>query len=242
MIAIVRPISQEASFLAAQRADGETFYSPLIHSRFEVVEYLKGSGEAEIRVDIGRQPFDLSQQSAVDYAETELEAQSLRLDSSESVAFLQLRRYPDEVIVPSTRFLDGEGARSSTLGEGTFHALTAGHIAQGVVGIALLSKYTTGVGFFPQVKDSGILRSFQSIGAASEAEAFSATSYASSIHTRHDVIVELPIEFSIEDLRKRIEAMETLLREGEGVEGWEECIESQLLHKNAQRLIQDILS
>ncbi|MXY46634.1 MAG: hypothetical protein F4Y44_06520, partial [Chloroflexi bacterium] len=243
VIAIVRPISQEASFLSAQNADGDTFYSPLIHSHFEVIEYLKGSGEAEIRVDIGRQPFDLSQESAVDFAETELKAQSLRLDSSESVAFLQIRRYPDEVVVPSNLYPDGEGARSiSALGEGTFYAITAGNTAQGIVGVAPLSEYTTGLGFFPQVKDSGSLRSFQSIGAATEAEAFSTTSYASSIHTGHDISVELPIEFSIEDLRERIGAMEALIREGEGVEGWEECIESQLLHKNAQRPIQDILS
>ena len=41
--------------------------------------------------------------------------------------------------------------------------------------------------------------------------------------------------FSIADLRERIEAMDALLREGEGIEGWEECIRSKLLYANYLR-------
>ena len=221
VIAIVRPISEKPRFLAVQRADGEIVYNPFIQSRFEVIEYLKGNGEAEITLGIGREFFSSSDEESLDFAETELEVQSLRLDSSESVVFLQTRQYPDHVV--------NRGA----LSEDKVYAFTAGHIARGVVGVALLSEYTTGLGFFPLVQDISSTRSFQSIGAASEAFT---TSKASSIYIEPIVEgVELPIEFSIKDLRERIVAMKTLLREGEGIEGWEECIESRLLQENYLR-------
>ena len=48
--------------------------------------------------------------------------------------------------------------------------------------------------------------------------------------------------FSIDELRERIEAMEALLKEGEDIEGWEECIESMLLDKNSRRKYKDAIS
>ncbi len=47
--------------------------------------------------------------------------------------------------------------------------------------------------------------------------------------------VEWSETFSIDDLRERIEAMESLLREGEGIEGWRECIGSKLSYDNYLR-------
>ena len=40
--------------------------------------------------------------------------------------------------------------------------------------------------------------------------------------------IDKPTEFSIEDLRERINAMDALLREGKGIEGYRECIEAKL--------------
>ena len=48
--------------------------------------------------------------------------------------------------------------------------------------------------------------------------------------------------YSIDELRERVEAMESLRREGEGIRGWEECIESMFLDKNARRKYRDALS
>ena len=44
-----------------------------------------------------------------------------------------------------------------------------------------------------------------------------------------------PVKFSIDDLRERIEAMDALLREGEGIEGYKECIGAKLLDDSMQR-------
>ena len=51
-----------------------------------------------------------------------------------------------------------------------------------------------------------------------------------------------PEEYSIDELRERIEAMENLIREGEDIEGWEDCIESKLLFENYRRKHKDTLA
>ena len=68
-----------------------------------------------------------------------------------------------------------------------------------------------------------------------QAGLFSAAGGISAVSTINSASVagaEQREEFSLHELRERIEAMESLLREGEGIEGWEECIEAKLLHEN----------
>ena len=48
--------------------------------------------------------------------------------------------------------------------------------------------------------------------------------------------------FSIGRLRERIEAMEALLEEGKGIQGYRECIEATLLHENFRRKNGDFLN
>ena len=67
----------------------------------------------------------------------------------------------------------------------------------------------------------------------------STTFSAASVSAQDD---EQSEDFSIAELRERIEAMEDLLRESEGIEGWEYCITLRFIQEDYRRKHEDLLS
>lgn len=194
-IAIVRPISSEAGVLTVmgQIDDGLRQYSPVVQSRLEVIEYLKGEGESEIIVDstvLFTYDSDLrkSSEQAMQTAESNKAAQISGLEGDVGVVFLRHAEYPDGVV--DTR---------ETAGEVQWRQYSP-HL-EVFIAAGNISKASTTL--------------HVPTGSAMEAAG------------RQNV--------SIGKLRERIEAMESLLREGEGIGGWEKCIGEKLLYGNYLR-------
>ncbi len=192
-IAIVRPISTEPGVLTLQDTGGQTFYSPVVQSRFEVIEYLKGEGDFEIIVDEKDLRIAVSsEEQAFRTAESDAAEQVSTLESGEAIVFLQRMQYPGQVL-DTSRKASGAEWRQHNSPTGLFSA------AVDVVGTS---------------------------GTFSIASAVGAGAGAGSVRGE---------TFSINNLRESIEAMESLLREGEGIEGWKECIRKKLLYGNYRR-------
>ena len=188
-IAVVRPISVESGVLTVQHTAGQTRYSPLIQSRFEAIEYLKGGGDSEIVVNANDfHTTALNAEQALQSAESNLDAQASKLDGGEGVVFLQRAKYPDRVLDTTLKTSETEWRQYNSQ-TGLFSA--GGNISDPSTTFRIASALP------------------------SETE-------------RHET-------FSVEELRERIEAMAALLREGEGIEGWKECIGSKLLYANYLR-------
>ena len=197
-IAVVRPVSAEVGVLTVQR-EGVTHYSPVIRSRLEVIEYLKGTGGDEIFVDASAPYSDTysSTEQALTGGEKRLAVQPYGTDGGEGVVFLARPGYPDAVSVTDTS-LDAD-----------------------------LAQWT-------QIETHlEVYRADGDLGEIPTAFRLDSKSAAASGGVQ---------EFSIAELRERISTMESLLREGERIEGYEECIESKLLYENARRKNSDILS
>ncbi|MXY45744.1 MAG: hypothetical protein F4Y44_01935 [Chloroflexi bacterium] len=185
-IAIVRQISSEAGVLTVEGQNSETLYSPVVQSRFEVIEFLKGDGDSEIVMD----KKDLrilvpTDEQALQTAERDLTAQPSVLESGEAVVFLQSMQYSDWVLDTSLKASGSEWRQ---------HSSQAGLFSAG--GASATFSIASGV----------------DAAASAGGEAF-----------------------SIDELRERIEAMDALLRDGEGIEGWKECIGARLLRENQKR-------
>ena len=192
-IAIVRPVSAEPGAIAVlnQGPEGRTYYSPMVLSRLEVIEYVKGEGESEITVEATSlytydSDLKVSAEEALNVAETNRAAQSSGIEGVAGIVFLRQSEYPD----------------------GTADSREAASEAQ-------WRQFGPHLEIFAAVGDVGDS---------------SATFRISTEKT--DGQVE---GFSIAHLRERIEAMKSLLREGEGIEGWEECIGKTLSHGNYLR-------
>ena len=199
-IAIVRPISAEAGFLTVKHEQDEILYSPVIQSRLEVIEYLKGDGDSEIIVEVNSPYIDTYSrpEQAIQTAENNLDTQVSSFEGDMGVVFLALPRYSDVVEVLDTSLKTNESE---------------------------WMQYDSQLEIFSADGDIG-----------SVSTTFSAASgYSSAV----DAGVKA---FSIDELRERIDAMEALLKEGEGIEGYKECIESKLLFENYRRKHEDTLS
>ena len=104
IIAIVRPISSESATLTVRETDGQTIYSPVVQTNYEVVEYLKGDGDSEIVVNAN--DFSKKARSAEESlpsARSILAAQTSNLDGGEGVVFIQRIEYPENVLDISLR-------------------------------------------------------------------------------------------------------------------------------------------
>ena len=197
VIAVVRPISVEPSVLTLQLTPGQTDYSPVVQSRYEVLEYLKGDGDSEIVVD-AKNIFDAhsSFEHALQTAQSQSAAQLSELGGGDVVVFLQrMEHNPDFILDASRKANETEWRR---------------HNAQ--------------TGLFSAVGDVGDI---------------STTFSAASVSAQDN---EQSADFSIDELRARIVAMESLLREGKDIEGWEDCIASRFLQENYRRAQGDSLS
>lgn len=193
VIAIVRPISSEPGTLTVQEEEGQTIYSPVVQSRYEVVEYLKGDGDSEIIVNANNFTTAwVSAEQALENAERDLAAQDSKLDGGEGIVFIRSTRYPDEVSDIS-RKEDGTGWRQYNAQAGLFSA------AEGVGAISTSSTV--------------------SVAGAAQHEGY-----------------------SIANLRERVDEMEALLKEGEGIEGYEQCIEANLRFENFRRKNEEFLN
>ncbi|MXY45493.1 MAG: hypothetical protein F4Y44_00605 [Chloroflexi bacterium] len=191
VIAIVLPISTEAGVLTVDGLNSETLYSPVVQSRFEVIEYLKGDGDSEIIVDKkDLRALVSSDEQALQTAENEVSAQLSELGSGDAVVFLQLLEHNSDFVLDTTLKSSGGDWRQHNSQTGLFS------VDGDVGGASATFSIASGLG--------------TSASAGSEA-------------------------FSIYELRERIKAMDTLLREGEGIEGWKECIKSKLLYANYLR-------
>ena len=125
VIAIVRPISSEAGVLTGQDPQGRTTYNPVVQTRYEVVEYLKGDGDFEIIVNANNFTTAwVSAEQALENAERDLAAQDSKLDGGEGIVFIRSTRYPDEVSDIS-RKEDGTEWRQYNAQAGLFSAAKA---------------------------------------------------------------------------------------------------------------------
>lgn len=188
-IAIVRTISVEPSVLTLQLAAGQPHYSPVVQSRYEVIEYLKGEGDSEVVVDAKNILVTYSSvEHALQTAENKATAQLSELGGGGAVVFFtHIEHNPDFVLDTSLKASETEWRK---------------HNAQ-----------------------TGLFSTGQGVGSASTA--FSAASGSAAVVENE--------AFSIDELRERIEAMESLLREGEGIEGWEYCITLRFIQENYLR-------
>ena len=196
MIAIVRPISAEPGVLTLRDTEGQTLYSPVVQSRYEVIEYLKGDGDPEIIVNANN--FHITTRSteqALQTAESNLDAQTSNLGGGEGVVFLQRTQYPDRVLDISRKASGSEW-----------------------------KQYNAQTGLLSAVGDISDI----------------STTLRRATETAVDD--EQSEELSIGELRERVKAMEALLREGEGVQGYKECVESKLLFENFRRKYNDTLT
>lgn len=98
-IAIVRPISSDTGILTVEGQNSETLYSPIVQSRYEVIEYLKGDGDSEIVADKkDLRTLVSTAEQALQTAESELITQPSILERGEAVVFLQRMQYSDWVL------------------------------------------------------------------------------------------------------------------------------------------------
>lgn len=190
-IAIVRPISVEPSVLTLRFTTEQPQYSPVVQSRFEVIEYLKGEGDSEIIVET-KEDFYVATpnvEQALQTAESKAASQLAELGGGDAVVFFTRTEHnPDFVLDTSLKASETEWRK---------------HNAQ-----------------------TGLFSTGQGVGSAST------TFRTASVSAQDD---EQSEEFSVDELRERIEAMESLLREGEGIEGWEYCITSRFIQENYLR-------
>ena len=198
VIAIVRPVSEDAGVLTVER-DGRTYFSPVVQSRLEVIEYLKGDGTSEIIVD-SNLPYSVSYTSteqAIDAAESNVTAQRRDLANEEGVIFLQSRSLSDSVNILDTtlktnkaEYIQLESQLKLFSSEGKLDSL------------------------------SSMLRVASESGQTDDGTG----------------------EFSVGKLREAIKVMDAMLREGGGIEGYEECVREMLLFENFRRKYKENLS
>ena len=192
VIAIVRPISVEPLILTLKQTDaeGRTLYSPVVQTRYKVVEYLKGEGDSELVADAKNFNTKISNaDQALQIAESKATEQLSGLGSTEAIVFLRNSEYqPNLVDDISLKAVDAEWRQHST--------------------------------------EYGIFSAGGEISSASTNFRAASESYADTERTE---------TFLIDALRERVEAMEALLREGEGIEGYEQCLWSKFQHENYLR-------
>ena len=153
IIAIVRPISSESATLTIRETNGQTIYSPVVQSQFEVVEYLKGDGDSEIVVNANN--FSIKSSSAdeaLQNVKVSLAAQASSLDGEAGVVFIQHIEYPENVLDISLKQNETEWRRYnvqtglfSTRGDVGSSSATL-HIASGMVAASARGREVFSVG------------------------------------------------------------------------------------------------
>ena len=199
VIAIVRPISVEPLILTLKQTDaeGRTLYSPVVQTRYKVVEYLKGEGDSELVADAKNFNTKISNaDQALQIAESKATEQLSGLGSTDAVVFLRNSEYQPDIVEDINLKVDDADWRQHTAQYGVFSMPR-------------------------EIRDTSTnLRA------------------ASALATQNEQVET----FSLATLRGGIETMEALLREGEGIDGYKNCISSKLRHENFRRKHKDGLA
>ena len=186
-------------------------YRPLAEMRFDVVEYLKGSGSRTIVVEApDRRNTYLMEQEAVSAAEAMVASRDAAHDGSEMIVFLRNELDQDSGRV--TRAASDSGDRFRWQSIHTIVGPDAGNSPS-------------------QDGSSGEDSSGSSDGSLQFVH------YTQPLWTDEgSVDISDLLAFSLTELRSRIEAMDALLKAGEGVEGYKFCISQKLVSERHLRV------
>ena len=210
VIALVRPpvVSGKSKTIPSEDGVAPT-YRPFTEFRFEVVEYLKGNGGKTLAVEYPQSHTYLTDDEALSVATRLTSARSAVADGLSPI-FSASR--DDRGAVIFLQLADGVDAGSGA----------ADAPAQVYYFESSLSPFnpdymdTTKKSWLP-IDDSSSGKS----GAAADASGDSAPKFLNSKPTED---AAEPSELTLEYLRSRVKAVADMLAEGEGVEGYEECV------------------
>ena len=234
VIAWVRPPAVTNTSKTIPSEDGVApTYRPFVEFEFEVVEYLKGSGGNTLAVESPHGHTYLTDGEARSAA-TDIVTATSRYPASvdmtpvfsadayrrESVVFLSLHegRY--------WRRYYGDASAESPSEPVYYFENTFGEYVSDVVDLAKKS-------WLPMVgEESGI-----DIGASPDAVVESVPKF---LNTEPIESAAEPGELTLEYLRSRIDAVAAILKKGEGIEGYEECVGIKLASENWFRAYEEL--
>ena len=234
VIAWVRPPAVTNTSKTIPSEDGVApTYRPFVEFEFEVVEYLKGSGGNTLAVESPHGHTYLTDGEALSAA-TDIATATSRYPASvdmtpvfsvdayrrESVVFLSLHegRY--------WRRYYGDASAEIPSEPVYYFENTFGEYVSDVVDLAKKS-------WLPMVgEESGI-----DIGASPDAVVESVPKF---LNTEPIESAAEPGELTLEYLRSRIDAVAAILKKGEGIEGYEECVGIKLASENWFRAYEEL--
>ena len=230
VIAWVRPptVTGKSKTIASEDGVAPT-YRPFVEFDFEVVEYLKGSGEKTLTVESSQRHTYLTDSEALSAATDLLSGRSASTDESspifsdgeddrEAVIFLRL---PDDDVADS-------GAADASSQVYYFEAPVASNNPFDSISTDAYSK-----SWLPMTESSLGESGATSRDAAGDSD-------AKFLNPKPIESAAEPNELALEYLRSRIKAVAAMLAEGEGVEGYEECIAFKFAAENQVRVIAEI--
>ena len=229
VIAWVRPptVTGKSKTIASEDGVAPT-YRPFVEFDFEVVEYLKGSGEKTLTVESSQRHTYLTDSEALSAATDLLSGRSASTDETspifsdgeddrEAVIFLRL---PDDDVADS-------GAADASSQVYYFEAPAASNNPFDSLSTDAYSK-----SWLPMTESSLGESGATSRDAAGDSE-------AKFLNPKPIESVAEPSELTLEYLRSRVEAVADMLAEGEGVEGYKECVAFRFAAENKIRVLED---
>ena len=226
VIALVRPpvVTGKSKTIPSEDGVAPT-YRPFTEFRFEVVEYLKGNGGNTLAVEYPQSHTYLTDDEALSIATRLTSARSAAADGLSPIFSAS---GDDRGAVIFLQLADGVDAGSEA----------AGAPAQVYYFESSLSPFnpdymdTTKKSWLPIDDVSSVKDGVASDGLGdSEAQFINPDPIGSAAE---------PSELTLEYLRSRVKAVAVMLAEGEGVEGYEECVAFRFAAANQLRVIEDV--
>ena len=233
VIAWVRPptVTGKSKTIASEEGVAPT-YRPFVEFDFEVVEYLKGSGEKTLTVESSQRHTYLTDSEALSAATDLLSGRSASTDETSPIfnagddnrdAVIFLRLSDDDVA--------DSGAADASSQVYYFEAPVASNNPFDSLSTDAYSK-----SWLPMTEAS-----LGKSGATSQdASDASGDSEAKFLNPKPIESAAEPNELALEYLRARIKSVAAMLAEGEGVDGYEECIAFRFAAENQLRVLEDV--